>query len=606
MPQSQNFRRNVELWSHSNPKQAILLSYVDRRPLVVCKTKKGELNLKKDVKGSTHYYHSTANAAKEAETWFSSLDLRYIQVLYVYGVGLGYYYEAAKEWLAKDQSRSLVFLEDDLAVIHRLFETDIGSRLVRDKQVKLYYFHTVQDSKEVFELIYWTHFLTEMKISALQYYAKEKSSQFDEVHHKIVYDASLKNALLEEYLQYGAPFFKNFYPNMLCMEGAYLGNGLFGKFEKVPAIICGAGPSLAKQLPLLKTLADKALIFAGGSALNALNAADMLPHFGAGIDPNAEQLVRLSQNQAFEVPFFYRNRMFHKAFKMIHGPHLYITGSGGYDISDWFEQKLGIEKDVLDEGHNVVNFCLDIAHAMGCDPIIFVGMDLAFTDMKTYAPGVVSDNKVDKKGIMNAVNFDNAALLRSDIKGKPVYTLWKWIAEADWIGDFAKAHPEITLINSTEGGIGFPGVPNQPLAKAAKKYLKDSYDLFGRVHGEIQNHALPQVKFEKIVGLIKELRDSLQKCIGFFQVLIEEAEYVKQQIRKSKAVPISLQTGRAALFETDLAESPDTKAFWKSLMPLIPKCLIENCINSKLLQEPYPRPKRQSGNWSLVKRNSTS
>ena len=42
-------------------------------------------------------------------------------------------------------------------------------------------------------------------------------------------------------------------------------------------------------------------------------------------------------------------------------------------------------------------------------------------------------------------------LLKTDIYGKPIYTLWKWIAEANWIGDFAKAHPDITVINATEG-----------------------------------------------------------------------------------------------------------------------------------------------------------
>lgn len=47
MSQSQNFQKNVERWAQSNPKQAILLSYVDCRELIVCKTKHGEPNLKK-------------------------------------------------------------------------------------------------------------------------------------------------------------------------------------------------------------------------------------------------------------------------------------------------------------------------------------------------------------------------------------------------------------------------------------------------------------------------------------------------------------------------------------------------------------------------------
>src|SRR5690606_32776531 len=102
---------------------------------------------------------------------------------------------------------------------------------------------------------------------------------------------------------------------------------------------------------------------------------------------NPAQYTRLSQNTGYEVPFFYRNRMYHDAFRVIHGSRLYITGSGGYDTAEYFEKKLGIKGgEEIDEGHNVVNFCVEVAHEMGCDPIIFVGMDLAFTGMDTYAP----------------------------------------------------------------------------------------------------------------------------------------------------------------------------------------------------------------------------
>lgn len=554
MSKSKSFQKNVELWAHLNPKQAVLLPFIDCSGIEFCKTKKGELNLKSTLDGEVHYYHSNSGAAEEANKWFSKLDLRNVQVLYVYGVGLGYYYEAAKNWLEKDPSHFLVFIEDNLKVIHQLFETNLGFSILRDPQVQLHYFTNLQDSKEVFELLYWNFIMTEMKVSALKYYQKVKKDLFNDIHHKIIYDASVKNALLDEYLKYGAAFYKNFYPNMRSLEGAYLGNGLFGKFKKIPAIICGAGPSLGKQLPQLSAFKDKALIFAGGSALNVLNAANIQPHFGAGIDPNPLQFDRLSKNQAFEIPFFYRNRLLHQAFKMIHGPRLYITGSGGYDISEWFEEQLGIKGELLDEGHNVVNFCVEIAYALGCDPIIFVGMDLAYTDMKSYSPGVVTKNKVKKKDILNPDNFDAAALLRKDIYGNPIYTLWKWIAEADWIGDFAKNHSNVSLINSTEGGLGFPQVPCLNLSEAAKKYFLKSFDLNGRVLGEIQCASLPQVKKEKLEKLMEELRQSLIRCIECFKILIEETNIIKQKIKKENNIPTALQTGRAALYEADLAE----------------------------------------------------
>lgn len=548
------FQKNCEKWSQIDPQKAVLLPYIDCQDVQFCKTKKGELNLKCELNEKIYLFHSKTDALKEAEEWFSHLELHDIPLLYIYGVGLGYYYQAAQKWLHKNPSHRLIFIEDNLAVIHRLFETDLGYQLVHDPQVQLHYFEDFEKSKELFNTLYWNFFLTTLLVSGLTLYLELKENIFNELQHKIHYDASLKNSLLIEYLEYGVGFFKNFYPNMLCLEGAYLADDLFGKFQNMPAIICGAGPSLEKNLTLMSQLSNKALIFAGGSALNALNTANIQPHFGAGIDPNAPQYDRLSTNTAFEVPFFYRNRLFHQAFKTIHGPRLFVTGSGGYDISYLFEEGLNINGKPLEEGHNVVNFCLEIAHALGCNPIIFVGMDLAYTGMKAYAPGVVDDNVVDQAMITKAENVDQAALLKTDIYGKPIYTLWKWMAEAEWIGDFAKTNTDVTVINATEGGLGFPGVQNMDLRDVVERYMKEDYDFRGMVHSEIFNGVLPQVTSQKIMDLMQNLKESLQRCVEDLDILAEESEVMKQRIKKENKVLFPQQTGRASLYESELSE----------------------------------------------------
>lgn len=547
------FQKNLELWAKDSPKQAFMLPYVNAEILQFCESDFGELNLKKVTDETPIYYHSTSSPKQEAEHWFKSLSLRNIPLLYVFGVGLGYYYLAAKPWLKKDKKRRLIFLENDQRVIHRLFETELGTQILQDKQVHLIYFRDLYESDEAFENIYWNYPMSTMQVSGLEMYVHQYAELYAELQQKIAYDSAVKNALLDEYLKYGGAFFINYYQNMLCLADSYLGNNFFDKFRAVPAIICGAGPSLDKNIPLLKKLHDKAIIFAGGSALNVLNAYDFQPHFGAGIDPNAMQYKRLSSNQAFEVPFFYRNRMFHDAFKMIHGPRLYITGSGGYDTSEYFEEKFNIEAGFLDEGHNVVNFCVEVANAMGCNPIIFVGMDLAFTGMKAYAHGVVEDASADAAEIIDTEDYDTKKLTRSDIYGNPTSTLWKWIAEAQWIGDYAKSHNLIKMINCTEGGIGFPGVPNKSLAEVAEKLLTQSYELHNRIYGEIQNSAMPQVTYRKLVKAMRDLDASLKRTVEHFKTLIEDnrnkAQRIEQGIDKEY-----IQSGLAALAETELNE----------------------------------------------------
>lgn len=532
-----------------DPKHAVRLQYLDCRDLVFCETAKGELNLKSHA----GYYHSQKGAVEEAKSWFGSLQLEEVPVIYVFGVGLGYYYEAAKKWLISEPKRRLIFLENDLAVLHRFFETEQAVEILKDPQVQVLYFEDLKDNEAVFELLYWNFAMKRLIVTPLQFYAKKQKVLFKELRHQIAYDAAVKNALVDEYLRFGGAFFINFYQNMLELPGSYLGTKTFGSFRKVPAIICGAGPSLEHQLSLLGKQLDKALIFAGGSAMNVLNAAGIQPHLGAGIDPNPAQFERLSQNTAFVVPYYYRNRLYHEAFDMIHGPRLYIPGCGGYDVGDFFEERFKIQHEFLDEGHNVINFSLQIAYQLGCDPIIFVGMDLGYTGMKTYAPGVEKEVRFDPDSLLQIDDFDSRPLLQKDIYGKPLYTLWKWVAEADWIGEFAKDHPDVTLFNCTEGGLGFPEVPNESFKAIVKRYLKRSYPIHDRLQGEIQNSTMPQVTKPKMRALFQELKGSLKRCDEAFGILIEDAEEQKQKIESKKPV---LQSGRAALAETELAEEP--------------------------------------------------
>lgn len=528
MANEERFYNNLALWSKFYPKVAVMLPYVD----------------------SSRVHDGSL---QEYQQWFKGLDLKNKEVLIVYGIGMGYAYEAVKSWLKEIPARTIIFLEDDLAVIRRFLETDVASEFLQDPQVQLHYFDQLEKETPLSEL-YWNFMTTKMAISAIDSYAKERKERYEELKQKLYYDATLRDALVDEYLRYGASFFRNFYSNLKLLPGAYLGDGLAGKFAGVTAIICGAGPSLNKQITQLGMLTDKALIFAGGSALNALTAGKVRPHLGAGIDPNAEQYVRVKKTEEIDIPYLYRNRLYWKALPCIRGPRLYITGSGGYDISKWFEEQLEIDGVEIEEGFNVVNFCLDIARVWGCNPIIFVGMDLAYTDMHLYAKGVIESSQVTEKQILESEDLDFTALPRHDIFGKPIYTLWKWIAESNWISDFAKEHPELVLVNATEGGIGFPDVPNKPLKDVVEEYLNKTFDLRKRLDDEIKHVSMPQITSERIEELMLEMKESLERSKEHLTVLISESEAKIEQTKVKKAVPDVLQSGLAALSETELSE----------------------------------------------------
>lgn len=547
------FQRNLELWGRSHPKEALLMPYLESEEISFCKTDKGELNLCRHVDEKVEIFYSKEGALDEANGWFKTIDNDHVGVLYVYGIGLGYYYEAAVEWLHADYKRVLVFLEDDLAVLRKFLETERAENLLQDAQVHIVYIKDASAIKEGLSSIFWNVALAKAQTSALQFYQRSKAEMYNLLSHEIAYSSELKKSTVEEYLDCGTAYFMNCYRNIHYLAEDYMGSHLYGKFEKIPAIICGAGPSLEKNMHLLKQLKDRALIFAGGSAINILNGASIQPHLCAAIDPNEAQNVRLSNAQTYEVPFFYRHRLGHSAFKTIHGPRLFLTGSGGYDIAQYFEAKLNIESDDLDEGRNVINFCMEIAKRLGCDPIIFVGTDLAFTDCKTYSGGVVHDHELEKESLQYYASFESTGLLKKDIFGAPIYSLWKWIAESEWIGEWAQNNPELHLYNCTEGGLGFPNVPNISLREAAGRFLQSQYDLSGRIHCEIQNSRQGNITREQVDECLQELKESLSRCCEHLEALRRDTWQMSEKLKVSPDQP-QQQSGLAALAETDLTE----------------------------------------------------
>ncbi len=535
------FQKNIQRWSFFAPREAQLLKQIRCDRSAFCKTEKGELNLRLKIEGGMRDLYSSKGPVEEARQWISSLNLKGITVIYVYGVGLGYYYQAARDWLRQNENHYLIFLEDDPEMLHRLFETEMGTELLFDPQVRLHYWGNPEiEDGGILDNLCTIFVLQEFLVSALEFYAEAKKAVLKQLQDKIALLSNLKAVVSFEFANFGKGFFDNFFRNILSLPHSYLGNSLFNKFQGIPAIICGAGPSIEKNIHLLHSLRDKALIFAGGTALNVLSGHGIVPHFGVGIDPNWHQLTRLIMQEGYETPFFYRNRIYSEAFNMIHGDKLYVTGTVGYEVSDWFEEKLGIQGKLLAEGHNVVNFSLSIAHALGCNPIIFIGVDLAYTHNQSYASGFFHHPIHDLEDFHTKDNREEL-ISKPDIEGKPVNTLWKWVTESLWFSRFASINNDLIIINSTEGGIGIPGLPHIPLKEVAQSLLTRQFDFGGWIHGEIQNAPLAEgITSKKIIESMHEIQQSLIRCRDICEKVRNDFDAVAQKLSDNKEVPMNL------------------------------------------------------------------
>lgn len=509
-----SFQKNLDRWSHYAPKEAVLLPYVDETELRIVK------NLLIGPKG--------------AYEPFKKIEAPKGDVLVIYGVGLGESLPLVKKWLEKEPKRRLVYFEEDPRVIKHLLQSKAGEALIHHPQVELHYIESFEDPGP-FEPLYWASIGKKIEILASPSYLKWYPSRFEAFQNKIIHESSIKNSLVSEYLELSIPFFRNFYANIKELPKAHLGTKLFNKFKNVPAIITGAGPSLEKQIPNLKKVKDKVLIFSGGSSLNALLHHGLKPHFGAGIDPNSLQIKRLEATAHAKIPFFYRNRLHFEALKKVQGLRLYIPGAGGYDLPNFYEEKFKIPSDFIDEGFNVVNFLIQIATLLGCNPIILVGLDLAFTDKKTYAKGIVTD----KEKIEHVQEEEH--ILREDYQGKPIYTQWKWLAEAEWIHNFQKGHPNVKILNATEGGLKIEGIEHTSFNSIPLK--KKAIGLDKAL--EATKSAITE---KQINALTKKMRDSLERSEKLLIKLKEDADARAKKFKEPSA--------QIALLEEELLDEP--------------------------------------------------
>ncbi len=442
--------------------------------------------------------------AKILETIYPQIDPPQGEHYIVYGVGNAECYQALKGWLKKKRERLLVLIEDDLSVLKGLLDSALGSEILRQKRVQLHFFEKGGGNENLYQRLMWQGFNRTTEVIRDPRYEIGSYSAFKDA---FLYDEDRMKWFGRELACFGVGYYANFYKNLKQIPASYAGVELFGKAQGVPAFIVGAGPSLNKNGELLKQVKKKGLIFAGGaSSLPALEHMGVIPDFAVGIDPNTTQYERLIQCQNTQFPYFYRLRVNSQALNSIEGPKLFLPGSGLYQTAAWIGERLGLQIIDIDEGHNVIHFVTDIAVKMGCNPIVFIGMDLAYTESKAYALGVPWPIP-PPQDVVPAL----------DIEGKQTLTRWVWLKESSWMSEYAKEHPEVQFLNATEGGIGFKAIVNQPLTELLPKEERVPKDLFCF-------DPLP-IRWEQIEELVRELKESL---IRIDQLLTKMEVFYKQ------------------------------------------------------------------------------
>ena len=317
----------------------------------------------------------------------------------------------------------------------------------------------------------------------------------------------------------------------------------------LPIVIISPGPSLDKNIHLLKVLKGRAILMAAAQCARALQNAGVVPDFLVVADPGNLVYfldgVDTSQIEALIVgvsshPDFYKTK-----FKHI------VTFNANATVDAWISNIFGDTNTISTAGSVSID-CFFFAKYFECSHIIMVGLDLALSEGKTYSAGSANSESIANiDATTNTLTFTNVpeAMERiflakgassedtvetvltlpgyygGTVKTRPNYHLFH--------GEFVViAKNEATLdnprpiVNCTEGGAYIEGFEHIALQDAIEKYIPASkQDLSTKIDDACNSinykHRLAQcteakngikANIEEIISLISECRHFTAKA----------------------------------------------------------------------------------------------
>ncbi|MBI5272354.1 MAG: DUF115 domain-containing protein [Chlamydiia bacterium] len=375
-------------------------------------------------------------------------------------------FASLQSWVEEDLQRRLVFVDADEEGLECLKEEALGHL-----QIQFFHLSTPVYIEALAKTIAWRAVLAQLHIVNHQ----PENSLYSFLHKKLEEMHLAAGLILSDAADWGCPLV-----HRLGLQRKRLvrdGYGLAGVFAEIPAIIVGAGPSLEKGQSVLRDLQKKALIFAGGSALNML---EIEPHFAGSIDKEAPY-AQFKKRSFWETPFLFQSRMNGENFASLHGEMVRFPESH-HAFINWLQG----EERTFAAGWVVGNFLASVAALMGCNPIIFVGMDLCYAERTTSTHCVETVNG----------------------RGARVSTQRDWLMARDWMGELARAYSGQTFLNVEAGGLAMP----EPIRVVGLENLglPELGGLRKRVHQAVQG--LPVLVFQEERGRLWE--ESLLRCKG--------------------------------------------------------------------------------------------
>ncbi|EOI3760801.1 motility associated factor glycosyltransferase family protein [Campylobacter jejuni] len=489
------------------------------------------------IKDDIALYKNPNQELLESLTLFKSEYEKY-PVLFFYGFGNGMFYKALCE--NKNHKHIIVF-EDELEILALAFHLFDFSKELKNEKLILFYTPEVTTA-QLTTLFIYENIQKSVKIFNLyihnNFYEKFYTQKIKNLNYKLM--ETIKYVVLNKG--------NNPYDSIIGIKHTLnnipklLSHGIFQDFLKKRkrkvknAIIVSTGPSLTKQLPLLKQYANKATIFCADSAYPILAKHNIKPDYVCMLE--RDDIVSKCFDNDFKefdkgilfilasvvhkevIEFLERNN---REYMLVHRPLHFAVSLNLKEFG-----YIGV-------GASVANMAYELAASLRHENIIFIGQDLAYAkDGSSHPREHIYGNQGEKlRGEIYTLAYGGEKQVRTQL----TWNLFRQAFEKDIF--WAKEKLKINTYNCTEGGARIEGAIEKPFQEVCETLLKENLKKpFDKPKilekNKIKNKFLQTQKL--LIKNVKQSEEFIKKCQNELKKL--DFELSKSQLNSQTLIKI--------------------------------------------------------------------
>ena len=426
------------------------------------KCKDGNFTFKIEKDGKIVYAHSKYNPIREAEKYFNEIEMVKDSVFIIFGFGLGHF---LRKMLEKSSMRNFFFVyEPNVDVFTKIIDEGYCNDIFENPNLYVVSSKNIQPFEIIIKDLIDANMYMRCKTTIIPTYKDIYNEQCVEFLKSTM--AMIDNNIIKRNTVYSNREKWSIRPfeNTETVLNSYSSSQLYNLFKGGTAIIVAAGPSLKKNMHLLKEAKGKIPIISVFVAAKVLLANGITPDFIVSIDTNQSNMT---EGMYDHIPLFYDSRVSKEFINSHKGINIAITSNTNRYYLNLLE-KYNKKIVTISGGGSVACDSVSIADNFGCKNIILIGQDLAYTDNMCHVDG--TDHKEKTAEDVNRELIEIPA-----VGGGTVFTdsVFKYYIE--WFEAFGLAKKdEINLIDATEGGALMKNTTVMTLKEAIEKYMPET------------------------------------------------------------------------------------------------------------------------------------